>query len=124
MPELPIESGFLPKLKERLALAKEIEKAQHVVKKENHDKNWLKEAAEAMDVDIDPSLYACLPRIMTCTNNQIVRSGRYRSPFPYQGQTIFETNRQSRGSQGGIEGSPQRTIGREGSIRQIPNIRE
>jgi ATP-dependent RNA helicase DDX24/MAK5 len=57
MPELPIESGFLPKLKQRLALAKEIEKAQHVVKKENHDKNWLKEAAEAMDVDIDPSMY-------------------------------------------------------------------
>lgn len=56
MPELAIESGFLPKLKQRLALAKEIEKAQHVVKKENHDKNWLKEAAEAMDVDIDPSL--------------------------------------------------------------------
>jgi ATP-dependent RNA helicase DDX24/MAK5 len=56
LPELPIESGFMPKLKERIALAKEIEKAQHVVKKENHDKNWLKEAAEAMDVDIDPSL--------------------------------------------------------------------
>ena len=72
MPELPIESGFLPKLKERLALAKEIEKAQHVVKKENHDKNWLKEAAEAMDVDIDPSLYVSLTITGKGTDGQIV----------------------------------------------------
>ena len=56
IPELTIDSGFLPKLKERIKLAKDIEKAQHLVKKENHDRNWLKEAAEAMDVDIDPSL--------------------------------------------------------------------
>jgi len=56
MPELPIESGFMPKLKERIRIAKEIEKAQHKVKKENYDRNWLKEVAEAMDVDIDPSM--------------------------------------------------------------------
>jgi ATP-dependent RNA helicase DDX24/MAK5 len=48
-------------LKERIKLAKDIEKAQHLVKKENHDRNWLKEAAEAMDVDIDPSLYVPVP---------------------------------------------------------------
>jgi len=53
---LPIESGFLPKLRERLRLARDIEKAQHTVKKENHARNWLKEAAEAMDVDIDPDM--------------------------------------------------------------------
>lgn len=56
MPELQIESGFLPKLKERITLAKDIEKAQHLVKKENHDRNWLQEAAEAMDLDIDPGM--------------------------------------------------------------------
>ncbi|TXT07465.1 hypothetical protein VHUM_03185 [Vanrija humicola] len=55
-PELAIEGGFMPKLKERIALAREIEKAQHAVKKDNHDKNWLREAAEAMDIDIDPEL--------------------------------------------------------------------
>lgn len=55
-PDLEIEAGFLPKLKERIALAKEIEKAQHYVKKDNHDRNWLKEAAEAMDLDIDPDM--------------------------------------------------------------------
>ena len=56
LPELNIESGFLPKLRERIRLAKKIEKAQHGVKKENHEKNWLREAAEAMDVDLDPSM--------------------------------------------------------------------
>ncbi|CAD6585850.1 MAG: ATP-dependent RNA helicase [Tremellales sp. Tagirdzhanova-0007] len=54
--DLPIESGFLPKLRDRIRLAKDIEKAQHQVKKANHDRNWLREAAEAMDVDIDPAM--------------------------------------------------------------------
>ena len=54
--DLPIDSGFLPKLRERLGLAKDIEKAQHNVKKENHDRKWLREAAEAMDVDLDPTM--------------------------------------------------------------------
>jgi len=57
LPDLPIESGFLPKLRERIALAREIEKAHHTDKKDKHDRNWLKEAAEAMDLDIDPSMY-------------------------------------------------------------------
>lgn len=57
LPDLTIENGFLPKLRERLKLARDIEKAQHNVKKENHDRIWLKEAAEAMDVDIDPDMW-------------------------------------------------------------------
>jgi ATP-dependent RNA helicase DDX24/MAK5 len=56
LPDLPIDAGFMPKLKERIRLAKAIEKAQHEVKKENHDKNWLKETAEAMDLDLDPDM--------------------------------------------------------------------
>ena len=56
LPDLLIESGFLPKLRDRIRLAKDIEKAQHNVKKANHDRNWLREAAEAMDVDIDPAM--------------------------------------------------------------------
>ena len=56
LPDLPIESGFLPKLRERIALARDIEKAQHVDKKDKHDRNWLQETAEAMDLDIDPSM--------------------------------------------------------------------
>lgn len=57
-PDLQIEAGFLPKLKERLAVAREIEGAQHKAKKETHDRNWLAEAAEAMDIDIDPDMFS------------------------------------------------------------------
>lgn len=56
LPDMEVEAGFLRQLRERIKLAGEIEKAQHAVKKEAHDRNWLREAAEAMDVDIDPSL--------------------------------------------------------------------
>ena len=59
LPDLPIESGFLPPLRKRIELARDIEKAQHQVKKENHDRNWLIEAAEAMDLDIDPDMCVC-----------------------------------------------------------------
>lgn len=55
-PDLAVEGGFLPKLKERLALAREIEGAQHKVKKQAHDRNWVVEAAEAMDIDLDPDM--------------------------------------------------------------------
>ena len=65
MPDLQIESGFLPKLRERIRLARDIEKAQHNVKKEKHDRNWLREAAEAMDVDIDPTMCVLSPLSFT-----------------------------------------------------------
>lgn len=56
LPELPIDAGFMPKLKERVRLAREIEHAQHEVKKVKHEKTWLQEAAEALDVDIDEDM--------------------------------------------------------------------
>jgi ATP-dependent RNA helicase DDX24/MAK5 len=37
-------------------VARDIEKAQHNVKKLNHERSWLQEAAEALDVDVDPSM--------------------------------------------------------------------
>ncbi|WWC58365.1 uncharacterized protein I303_100905 [Kwoniella dejecticola CBS 10117] len=58
LPELPIETDFLPPLRERLKLAREIELAEHSQTKSTHDKNWLKEAAEAMDLDIDPDMFS------------------------------------------------------------------
>ncbi|BEJ10856.1 hypothetical protein CspHIS471_0102780 [Cutaneotrichosporon sp. HIS471] len=59
-PDMPIEGGFLRSLKERVTVARELEKALHNTKKETYDKNWLREAAEAMDVDIDPSMLSDL----------------------------------------------------------------
>lgn len=52
----------MPKLKERVRIAREIEKAQHAVKKSKHEKSWLQETAEAMDIDIDPDMmYVSFP---------------------------------------------------------------
>lgn len=46
----------MPKLRERVRIAREVEKAQHAVKKAKHEKSWLQETAEAMDIDLDPDL--------------------------------------------------------------------
>lgn len=76
IPELQIEAGFMPKLKARVTLAKDIEKAQHLVKKENHDRNWLQETADAMDVDIDPGMYDFPPTIVNWSRADVQDVGR------------------------------------------------
>ncbi|GBE88760.1 ATP-dependent RNA helicase MAK5 [Sparassis crispa] len=53
IPEMPMELHMLDKLKARTQLARQIDSAQHKVRKENHDRNWLKEAAEAMEIELD-----------------------------------------------------------------------
>ncbi|KAL7415002.1 P-loop containing nucleoside triphosphate hydrolase protein [Mrakia frigida] len=53
LPELPIEHGMLDKLKQRILVARKIDAANHKVKKDNHEKSWIKEAAEALEIDID-----------------------------------------------------------------------
>ena len=53
LPELPIEHGMLDKLKQRIVVARKIDAANHKVKKDNHEKSWIKEAAEALEIDID-----------------------------------------------------------------------
>jgi len=53
LPELPIEHGILDKLKERIALVKKIDDLQHRMEKATHEKSWLKDAAEALEVELD-----------------------------------------------------------------------
>lgn len=43
----------MDRLKERIELAKAIDQAHHRVTKQNHEDHWLKEAAEAMELDLD-----------------------------------------------------------------------
>ena len=50
---MAIELELLDKLKARIQLARKIELAQHRVTKEKHDKNWMKEAAQAMEIELD-----------------------------------------------------------------------
>ena len=54
--EMPVELYMLDKLKARIQLAREIDGLEHKVKKENHEKKWLREAAEAMDIEIDSDM--------------------------------------------------------------------
>ncbi|KAI0738963.1 DEAD-domain-containing protein [Daedaleopsis nitida] len=54
--EIPVELYMLDKLKARIQLAREIDTAQHKAKKEKHERNWLKEAAEAMEIELDSDL--------------------------------------------------------------------
>lgn len=53
IPELSIELSLLDKLKARVQLARQIEQSQHKVKKTNYEKNWMKETAEALGVELD-----------------------------------------------------------------------
>lgn len=56
VPEMPVELHMLDKLKARIQLARSIDNAQHKIKKENHERNWLKETAEAMELVLDSDL--------------------------------------------------------------------
>lgn len=53
---MSVELYLLDKLKARIQLARQIDSAQHKVKKENYEKNWLKEAAEAMELELDSDM--------------------------------------------------------------------
>ncbi|TFY67112.1 hypothetical protein EVJ58_g1849 [Rhodofomes roseus] len=56
--EMPVELYMLDKMKARVQLARQIDTAQHRVRKAKHEKNWLKEAAEAMEIELDSELEA------------------------------------------------------------------
>jgi ATP-dependent RNA helicase DDX24/MAK5 len=53
IPEMSIELSLLDKLKARVQLARKIDSAQHKIKKDNHERNWMKETAEAMEIELD-----------------------------------------------------------------------
>lgn len=56
LPELPIEPGFLTPMKNRIRIAREIEKAQHHTKREKSEKSWMREAAETLGVDLEDDM--------------------------------------------------------------------
>ncbi|KAJ7064823.1 ATP-dependent RNA helicase [Mycena amicta] len=56
IPEMDIDLTLLDQLKARVQLARQIETANHKIKKANHDRKWIKEAAEALEVEIDSDL--------------------------------------------------------------------
>ena len=53
---------MLDKLKQRIMVARKIDSANHKVKKDNHEKSWVKEAAEALEIDLDSDdMYGLFP---------------------------------------------------------------
>ncbi|KAF9788333.1 ATP-dependent RNA helicase [Thelephora terrestris] len=53
IPQMNIELYILDKLKARVQLARQIDVAQHKANKAKHEKNWLKETADAMEIELD-----------------------------------------------------------------------
>ena len=53
IPTLDIEHGYLRGIKERVRLAREINKEEHHLRRENADNSWVKRTAVAMDIDLD-----------------------------------------------------------------------
>ncbi|KAI9459767.1 ATP-dependent RNA helicase [Boletus coccyginus] len=51
--EITIELTLLDYLKERIHLARQIDAQQHKVRKKNHERTWLRETAEAMEIELD-----------------------------------------------------------------------
>ena len=56
IPEISVELTLLDKLKDRIVLARQIDSKQHKIRKQRHEKNWLKEAAEAMELELDSDI--------------------------------------------------------------------
>ena len=50
---MSVELGILDEIKARVRLARKIDNAQHKTKKTKHDQKWMKEAAEALGVELD-----------------------------------------------------------------------
>jgi len=59
LPALPTDFSILDQLKKRVDLAKEIDVAHHRATKAAHDDKWLRDAAEAMEIDLDDE--KCVP---------------------------------------------------------------
>jgi len=53
IPEMAIELSLLDKLKHRVQLARKIETSHHKIKKANHEKSWIRETAQAMEIELD-----------------------------------------------------------------------
>ena len=57
--EMSIDLDILDKLKARVQLARKIDTAQHKVKKREHDRKWMRETAEALEIELDSDIARC-----------------------------------------------------------------
>lgn len=60
IPEMDVERTLLDGVKERVRLAREIDVAQHRLRKARHDRDWMRDAAKAMEVELDSDVVGCV----------------------------------------------------------------
>ncbi|ORX90635.1 P-loop containing nucleoside triphosphate hydrolase protein [Basidiobolus meristosporus CBS 931.73] len=51
--EFPVDRTLITSMRQRVALAIKIDEEEHRMNKANHESNWLKKSAEALDIDLD-----------------------------------------------------------------------
>ncbi|KAM9787090.1 ATP-dependent RNA helicase DDX24 [Syngnathus typhle] len=56
LPRFPVELHFMEAIKERVNLARKIEKVEFHNSRQKHHNSWFKQAAEAMEIDLDEDL--------------------------------------------------------------------
>ena len=60
IPEMPVERDLIDRLKARVELARRIDRMQHGVAKDKHDKKWMKDTAEAMEIELNDDMLRCV----------------------------------------------------------------
>jgi len=66
-----IELYMLDKLKARVQLARQIDVAQHKANKQKHEKNWFKETADAMEIELDSDFADRCARLLSCLSSSV-----------------------------------------------------
>ncbi|KAF7658032.1 hypothetical protein LDENG_00018880 [Lucifuga dentata] len=56
LPMFPVETKYLEAVKERVNLARKIEKIEFYNSREKHHNSWVRQAAEALEVDLDDNM--------------------------------------------------------------------
>ena len=68
LPSFPVEDEYMPALRKRVNLARQIDKLQHSLDKQTHESKWFEKLAEEADLEIDED-----------EDNQTIHSVRSRS---------------------------------------------
>jgi len=53
IPALPIDAGYMAQIRARMNLARDVETAQHKLRKSNVEREWFRTQAEAMEMELD-----------------------------------------------------------------------
>ncbi|RIA98835.1 P-loop containing nucleoside triphosphate hydrolase protein [Glomus cerebriforme] len=54
--DFPVDRGILYSMKQRIQLARQIDKEEHKMQKVNHDNDWLKKTAQEFEIELDDEI--------------------------------------------------------------------